>query len=194
MREIWRFDCNPPHYRMKNGKPIKYATREGPSEIHATPVFYKNRVYTPIGQDPEHGEGIGNLVCIDATKTGDITKSGQIWAYNKIARSLSTVSIANDLLIVGDYSGFVHCLDPETGKPYWVFDAQSHIRGSTLVGDGKVYIGTEDGDIIILAVDKKMKEIGRIDMRAPVYSSPVAANGTLYIATMTHLYAIGGAG
>jgi outer membrane protein assembly factor BamB len=192
LREIWRFDCNPPHYRMKNGKPIKYATREGPSEILATPVFYKNRIYTPIGQDPEHGEGIGNLVCIDATKTGEITKGGQVWAYNKIARSLSTVSIVDGLLFVGDYSGFVHCLDAETGKPYWVFDAQSHIWGSALVGDGKVYVGTEDGDVIILAADRKLKEIGRIDMRAPVYSSPVVANGTLYIATQTHLYAIGG--
>jgi outer membrane protein assembly factor BamB len=190
LKELWRFDCNPPHYRVKNGKPIKYATREGPSEVLATPVFYKNRVYIAVGQDPEHGEGIGNLVCIDATKRGDITKSGQIWSYNKIARSLSTVSIANDLLFVADYSGFVHCLDAETGKPYWVFDSQSHIWGSTLVADGKVYFGTEDGDVIILAADKKLKEINRVDMRAPVYSSPVVANGTLYVGTQTHLYAV----
>jgi len=30
-----------------------------------------------------------------------------------------------------------------------------------------------------------------VDMGAPVYSSPVFANGTLYVATQTHLYAIG---
>jgi hypothetical protein len=36
-----------------------------------------------------------------------------------------------------------------------------------------------------------MKELKRIDMRAPVYASPVVANGTLYIQTPTHLYAIG---
>ncbi|MBI4564516.1 MAG: PQQ-binding-like beta-propeller repeat protein [Planctomycetes bacterium] len=190
LKELWRFDCNPPHYRMKDGKPIKYATRNGPSEVMATPVFYKNCVYVAIGQDPEHGEGIGHLVCIDASKSGDISKTGLIWAYDKIKRSMSTVSIADGLIFVGDYSGYVHCLDAETGKEHWVYDAQSHIWGSTLAADGKVYFGNEDGDVIVLAADKKLKEIGRANMRAPVYSSPVVANGTLYIATQTHLYAI----
>jgi outer membrane protein assembly factor BamB len=189
-KEMWRYDCNPAEYRVKNGKKLKYATFDGPSEVIATPVYYKNRVYVPIGQDPEHGEGLGNFVCIDATKSGDITKTGTIWSYKKIARSLSTPSIADGLLYVADFSGFVHCLDAETGKPYWVFDSKSHIWGSTLVADGKVYVGTEDGDIIVLAAGKTMKEVSRVDMRAPVYSSPVVANGVLYVSTPTHLYAI----
>lgn len=190
LKELWRYDCNPPKYRMRDGKPLKYATPDGPSEVIATPVFYKNRVYVPIGQDPEHGEGLGQFVCIDATKTGDISKTGAIWTYDKINRSLSTPAIHEGMVFVGDYSGFVHCLDAETGKPYWVYDTKSHIWGSTLVADGKLYIGTEDGDVVILAADKTLKEIRKVDMRAPVYSSPVVANGTLYITTQTHLYAI----
>jgi outer membrane protein assembly factor BamB len=191
LKTIWKYDCNPPHYRVKNGKPIKYATPEGPSEVIATPVFYKNRVYVPIGQDPEHGEGLGNLVCIDASKKGDISKTGAVWTYDKIHRALSTPSIVDGLIYVGDFSGFVHCLDAETGKPQWVYDTKSHIWGSTLVADGKVYIGTEDGDLVVLQTGRSLKEISKIDMRAPVYSSPVVANGTLYIGTPTHLYAIG---
>lgn len=191
LKELWRFDCNPPHYRMKNGKPIKYATHDGPSEVIGTPVFYKNRVYTAIGQDPEHGEGIGNFVCIDATKSGNISKDGAIWSYSKIARSLSTASIADGLVYVADFSGFIHCLDAETGAPYWVYDTKSHIWGSTLVADGKVYVGTEDGDFVILEAGKTLKEPKKVDVRAPIYSSPVAAGGTLYVATPTHLYALG---
>lgn len=191
LKELWRYDCNPPHYRTKDGKPLKYATREGPSEVIATPVVYKDRVYTAIGQDPEHGEGLGAFVCIDATKTGDISKTPPLWSYDKIERSLSTASIVDGLLYVADFSGFVHCLDAETGKPYWVFDTKSHIWGSTLVADGKVYFGTEDGDFVVLQAGKTMKELKRVDMRAPVYSSPVVANGTMYVATQTHLFAIG---
>src|ERR1051325_11125215 len=89
LKAVWKYDCDKPEFRMKEGKPKKYATPDGPSEVIATPVFYNNRVYVPIGQDPEHGEGIGNLVCIDASKRGDITKSGQVWAYDKIHRSRS---------------------------------------------------------------------------------------------------------
>jgi len=94
-------------------------------------------------------------------------------------------------MFVADFSGFIHCVDVATGKPYWVFDSKSHIWASTLVADGKLYVGTEDGDVIVLAASKQMKELGRFDMRAPVYSTAVAANGTLYVATPTHLYAIG---
>jgi len=188
---VWKFDCDLPHYRMKNGKPLKYATFDGPSEVIATPVVCKNRVYAPIGQDPEHGEGLGNLSCIDATKTGDITQSGKIWSYDKIHRALSTPVIYNGLLFACDFSGFIHCLDAETGQVDWVEDAKSHIWGSPLVADGKVYVGTEDGDILILAADKTKKVVRRIDMHSPVYASPIVANGTLYVATPTHLYAIG---
>jgi outer membrane protein assembly factor BamB len=190
LKEVWRYDCNPPEYRVKNGKPLKYATPEGPSEVIATPVFYKGRVYAPIGQDPEHGEGLGNLSCIDASKTGDITKTGTIWSYNKIHRALSTVAISDGLLYAADFSGFLHCLDADTGKPYWVYDTKSHIWGSPLLADGKVYVGTEDGDFLILQAGKTMKEVNKVDMKSSLYSSPVVANGVLYIATPTHLYAI----
>lgn len=189
--KVWWFDCNPPERKMKNGKPIKYPAADGPSEINATPVFWKNRVYVAVGQDPEHGEGLGNLVCIDATKTGDITQTGKIWSYDKINRSISTVSITPDgLLFINDFSGFTYCFDAETGKLHWTHDNKAHIWGSTLVADGKVYTGDEDGKVTILAASKEKKVLATIDVGAPVYSTPIVANGVLYIASNYHLFAI----
>ena len=52
LKEVWRFDCNLPEYRVHGGKPARYATRGGPSEVIATPMVYKDRVYVAIGQDP----------------------------------------------------------------------------------------------------------------------------------------------
>jgi outer membrane protein assembly factor BamB len=188
---VWKFDCNPPEYKMKDGKPIKYPDADGPSEINATPVFYKNRVYVAIGQDPEHGEGVGRLVCIDATKSGDITQSGLIWDYKGIHRSISTVSIdpKTGLLFVADFSGLLHCLDAETGKLHWTHDVKAHVWGSTMLADGKVYLGDEDGDLLIMAADKEKKIISEVNLGAPIYSTPVVANGVLYVATQTHLFA-----
>ncbi len=190
--EIWRMDCNPPEYRMKDGKAVKYATRAGPSEILGTPVVHNNRVYTAIGQDPEHGEGLGNFVCIDASKEGDITQTGKVWSYQKINRSLSTPAVRDGLVFIPDYSGFVYCLDAETGKEYWVHDTFGHIWGSPLVADGKVYIGNEDGYLSIIPARKEYKkeDVKEIDMGSPIYSSPIAANGTLFVGSHTHLFAI----
>jgi outer membrane protein assembly factor BamB len=153
-------------------------------------VFWKNRVYVAIGQDPEHGEGVGNLTCIDATKTGDVTKKAKIWSFSKINRSISTVSITPEgLLFVGDFSGFVYCLNADTGELYWTYDMKAHMWGSTMVADGKVYVGDEDGDLVVLAADKTRKVISETNLGAPVYSTPVVANGILYISSNTHLYA-----
>ena len=191
LKKVWSFDVNPLEYKVKAGKEIKYPAADGPSEINSTPVFYKNRVYVATGQDPEHGEGIGHLVCIDATKTGDITKNGKIWDYKGIHRSISTVSIdpTTGLLFVGDFSGFVHCLDAETGRLYWTHDMLAHMWSSTLVADGKVYVGDEDGDLVILAATKQKKILSETELDHPIYSTPIVANGVLYIATSEHLYA-----
>jgi outer membrane protein assembly factor BamB len=116
-----------------------------------------------------------------------------IWEYRGIKRTISTVSIdpATGLLFIGDFSGFVHCLDSETGKVYWVHDMKAHMWGSTLVADGKVFVGDEDGDFTILAAAKEKKVLSETNLGAPVYSTPIVANGVMYIGSQTHLFAIG---
>jgi len=191
LRERWRYDCNPPSYRMKDGEPIKYATYKGPSEVIATTVIHDSRVYAVIGQDPEHGDGLGRLCCIDPTQSGDISKSGTLWAFDDIGRSISTPSIADGLIYQAEYDGDLHCLDAKTGEHYWKHETFSRIWGSTLVADGKVFLPTEDGELYIFATGKEKKELGTAGFEASIYSSPVVANDVLYIATMTHLFAIG---
>lgn len=192
LEEAWRFDANKPHYRVKDGKQLKYATRGGPSEVLGTPSVYDGKVYALIGQDPEHGEGVGNLVCIDPSGEGDVTKSKEIWSYDKIHRSVSSLSIVDDLLFAADFSGFIYCLDAKTGEEHWVHDTKGHIWGSTLVADGKVFVGNEDGYLTILPASKEFEKGSEIeiDMGSPIYSSPIAANGVLYVASHTHLFAI----
>lgn len=183
--EAWRYDCNPPEYRTKDGKPLKYATAKGPSEILGTPIVYDGLIYAPIGQDPEHGEGIGNMTCL--TPDGK-----EVWSYRGINRSLSTPSAGDGLVYVPDYSGFVYCFDAKTGELYWRHDTKGHIWGSCLLADGKLYVGNEDGYMTILSAGKTYdkKKVIEIDMGSPILSTPIAANGVLFVQTHTHLFAI----
>jgi outer membrane protein assembly factor BamB len=62
---LWKFDANPKNaFYTVSGK----ATR---NHIIATPVIYDGLVYVGVGEDPEHGEGIGHLWCLDPTKFTD---------------------------------------------------------------------------------------------------------------------------
>lgn len=192
LKEIWRFDCNPSRYKVnpKTGKPIKYGNSKGYSEICATPVIQAGRVFVATGQDPESGDGVGNLTCIDATGAGDITQSGKVWAYDQIGRSLSTVSVAGGLVYAADFAGQVHCLDAATGEPKWVHDTEGRAWGSTLVADGKLYVGNEERLLTVLAAGPDEKKIGEIELDGPVYSTPVVADGVMFVATDKTLFAL----
>jgi outer membrane protein assembly factor BamB len=178
--KLWRFDLNP-----KNA--VWPKTR---NDGIATPVFYDGRVFLAIGQDPESGEGVGHMYCIDPTKRGDITETGRIWHNTKIRRTLSTAAIADGLVYISDFSGFLHCLDAKSGASYWTFDVLAAVWGSPLAADGKVYLGDEDGDVVVLLAGKELKKIAEMNMGSSVYSTPVPANGVLYIMNRSELYAI----
>ena len=191
LQKLWWYDCNPPEYRSKDGKPIPYTSGVGPSEIVGTPVFYKNRIYLGLGQDWTHAGSNGCFSCIDVTKRGDISDSGKIWENKAVARTNGTAAIADGLVYIADQFGVLYCLDAETGQTVWTHRIKGNVCSSPLVADGKIYIGSRDGgEFFVLAAGRERKVLATIPLRSPVHATAVAANGVLYIATNTHLYAI----
>ncbi len=227
---IWKFDCNPKDSKWVLGG------RGTRNNLIATPVVYDGLVYCAVGQDPEHGEGVGHLWCLDPTKKGDAsptlavdkdgkpvprrrlqainTEAGEkavpnpnsaaVWHYSTydsngdkkiefeetMHRSCGTVAIKNDILYIADFSGLFHCLNAKTGKPNWTYDMFAAAWGSPLIVEDKVYIGDEDGDISIFKLSTKNEMIGEINMGNAVYSTPIVANNTLFIANKSTLFAI----
>jgi outer membrane protein assembly factor BamB len=179
-KKLWEFDTNPKDSAWPRTR----------NELISTPVIYRDRVYIANGQDPEHGEGVGHFYAIDATKRGDITETGRIFHFDKIRRSISTAAIADGLVYIPDFSGFFHCIDVETGELYWTHDLTSAIWGSAMVMDGKVYLGNEDGDIVILQAGKEKKVINTIYMGSAVYGTVVPANNALIIMNRNQLFSI----
>ncbi len=191
LQRVWQFDCNPPHNKFKDGLKLPYnKNSQGPSEIIATPVIVGNRIYVAVGQDSRHGAGPGCLSCIDATQTGDVTTSGKIWQCFDVGRSFSSAAVTKDgLVFIADYAGILRCLDADTGKEYWSHDLKGRVFCSPLCADGKVYIGTEAGRLTVTAAAREKNVLDEVRFDGPIYATPVAANGVLYIATQRTLYA-----
>lgn len=124
--------------------------------------------------------------------TGEDTDgNGEVDFEEEMHRTCGTVVIKDDILYVADFSGIFHCLNAMTGKPYWHYDMFSAAWGSPLIVDGKVYIGDEDGDIAVFKHGTEMELLAENLMDSSVYSTPIVANGVLYITTKDTLYAIG---
>ena len=213
--EIWRCDLNPKESVWELG------ARGTRNAIIATPVFYENSVLCAVGQDPEHGEGVGHLWRIDATKEGDISaevgekgvkgeknpNSGIIWHYGGVdvdgsvtgeegepifRRTMSTVAVGDGLVYAADLSGFFHCIDLKTGERQWIHDMLSGVWGSPMLVDGKVFLGNEDGMLLVYEAGREgpkvLKEIE--GNGASIYSTPTFANGMMYLTDRNSMYAV----
>jgi outer membrane protein assembly factor BamB len=204
---LWKFDCNPKNsvYEL-GGEGTK-------SDFVSTPVVWENKLYIGVGQDPEHKKGVGHLWCIDITKQpknkdkdlspvndnfdpkAEVNKdSGLVWHYGGEARkggrrpyvfgrTLSTCAVHDGLCYEGEYDGFLHCLDANTGEHYWEHDMRSDSWSSPYWVGGHVYIGNEDGRLMVFKHGKEKKLVATNDMRAKVRATPVAVNGVLYVIT-----------
>ena len=183
---LWKFNANPA------GSKYILGGRGTANEVIASAVIFDDKVYFGVGQDPEHGEGVGNFWCIDATKDGDITSTGVVWhrGGNDFRRTISTVAIQDGIVYASNLSGFLYALDAKTGQEYWQHDLLAAVWGSPFVADGRVYIGDEDGDVEILKAGKVKQVLGSYNMGISVYSTPVAKNGVLYVLARNRLFAL----
>ncbi|NQT36884.1 MAG: PQQ-binding-like beta-propeller repeat protein, partial [Planctomycetes bacterium] len=190
LRNVWKFNGHP-LAQTQDHVPPDHQHDSTSYQVTAMPVFHKDRLYVPFTQEPFHKMKKAWLVCLDATKKGDVTRGGIVWSYDKIGSTVSTVAVADGLVFAADFDGQLHCLDADTGECYWTHEVGGPIWGSPLVADGKVYLGTGKHRFWILKADKKLKVLSELRTLDGVFSTPVAANGVLYMMTNKHLYAVG---
>ena len=189
LRCVWHFDFDPDAPKT-NVHAYNSNRRESPSNFYGMPVFHHDRVYAAGGGDIWWGKNQAWVKCIDATKTGDISTTALVWSYPLQKHVLSTPAISNGLLFIADCGRSLHCLDAETGKPYWTHDVTGEVWASPLVADNKVYIGTRSGAFYIFAANKVKQVIAHIELGEPVSATATAANGVLYVVTMSRLFAL----
>jgi outer membrane protein assembly factor BamB len=204
---IWKCNCNP---FPRTGNEIN-------PYIIATPVVVGDRLYVGLGIHPDNGRSLpySNFLCLDITKKGDASpksfdakdpankNSALVWAFGgpvepppkkgrrgNFGSTMSTAAVHDGLVYITEEFGFMHCLDANTGQRLWQHNLKDGIWGSPYWVDGRVFVGTQAGDVVIFAHGRTAKVLATIDMEESIDSSPVAANGTLYIATREKLFAI----
>jgi hypothetical protein len=115
--------------------------------------------------------------------------------------TLSTVAIHQGLVIAPDLAGALHCLDADTGRRYWSYDMLSAVWATPLIVGELVYLADEEGRVVVFRlskdpavamkkVDGELEPIAAMKFGTSIYSSPVFANDTLYVATRHELLAI----
>ncbi len=120
----------------------------------------------------------------------DANDDGKFAFEETMHRTLGMPVIKDGLLVIVDLSGLVHCLDAKTGKVHWTHDMLATAWGSPLVADGKIFLGNEDGLMLVFELSTKKNLLAENDVDSSVYSAATAVGNVLYIATRSHLIAV----
>ena len=185
LKRIWKYDSDPAAPKQ-NIHTFLGNRKVSPSVIMGMPVVHDGKIYLTAGGDLWWGKHKGWLKCVDAA-TGN-----EIWSYPLSKETCCTPAVYEGMVFAVDCGGMIHCVDAQTGKPYWTHKADGGFWASPMIADGKLYIGTRAGEFNVLAASKEKKLISSTNINnEPISASVTAANGTLYVATMRHLYAVG---
>ncbi|MHB8956115.1 MAG: outer membrane protein assembly factor BamB family protein [Pirellulaceae bacterium] len=189
LKRVWRYDCDPTAPKEKVHSYF-LNKKESPSIIMGAPVVYRDRIYVTGGGDFWWGKSAAWVQCIDATQAGDITQTGRIWSQSLLQHACTTPAIIDDLVFVGDLGRKIYCLNADTGEEYWSHSMKGDVWSSILVADGKVYAGSHGRDFCIFEASREKRILMTARLDSPMSATPTAANGVLYINTLTTLYAI----
>lgn len=143
-------------------------------------------------------------------KTKENPDSAKVWHYGGFVpegkeaptgesyyfgRSMSTCVVIDDILYTADLGGFVYCFNAKTGDLYWVHETLALTWSSPTYADGKIYIGNDDGNMLVFKHGKEKELLAEFSMggTAKIRATPVATNGQLYVLTEnpTKLWVIG---
>lgn len=162
-----------------------------------SPLFRDNVAYITHGEENLDTTEMGMIAAVDATRTGVLTPDAYKWRTRGFLPSYASPVADADRLYTVDNSAIVGAFDLATGAKVWEKTLGTLQKGSPLLADGKLYVGTENGKFFILRPGATGVEVldedllGTAQAPEPIVASPIVADGRIYVTSMDALYAIG---
>lgn len=177
-------------YDPETGKVLWESGGLGSNAI-PVPVYQNGMVYVMSGhRDPK-------LMAIKLGKQGDLTGSDSIvWSHTRgVPYTASPVLYDNKLYVVTD-NGMVSAFNATTGEPYYAqtrLPKAYNLKASPVGANGKLYLATEDGDVVVLKMGEKMEVIATNHLTDQIFiATPVIAAGELFLRGQNTLFCISG--
>jgi len=175
-------------YDPENGKVLWEAAGLGANAI-PVPVYQDGVVYVMSGfRDPR-------LMAIKLGKEGDLSGTDAIvWSHTRgLAYTTSPVLYDNKLYVVTD-NGMISVFNGATGDPHYAqqrLPKAYNLKASPVGANGKLYLATEDGDVVVLRMGEKFEVVGTNTLEDQVFiATPVIAGGELFLRGQNHLFCI----
>lgn len=125
---------------------------------------------------------------------GDVTATHVRWRFEKSLPDVPSPLVYNDVVYLFRGGGIATSLNARSGK----IIKQARLTGaledyyaSPVGADGKVYIASEHGKVVVLKAAGEWEILAVNDFDSDIYATPALIGSTMYIRTRNALYAIG---
>ena len=213
-REIWRtkrtepFNWAAPYVATHGGRrqiimsglSVRGYDFETGKELWVAAGLGENTIPQPVQQGDlvlaMSGHTVKNLMAIRLGRTGTLTGTDAIaWSTTRgVSYTPSPVLHQNRLYVLSD-NGLLSTLNATTGEPLYQQERLPKpysFKASPVGANGKLYLATEDEDVVVIAMGDEFKVLATNSMPGHSFiASPVIVDGDIYLRSRTHLFRIG---
>ena len=113
------------------------------------------------------------------------------WRENTSIPEVPSPLLYRGQLLLVKNGGVVTCLDAASGK--LIYRARVGAPGayyaSPVAADGRIYLASSEGIVIVIAAGDKLDVLARNDLGEDIVATPAIAGKAIYIRTLHHLFA-----
>ena len=182
-------------YDPRSGKELWRLGRS--SKITApTPIFSDDLFVVASGRAPERP-----VFVVKSGARGDLTlpegqTSSAAIAWSRTGRGsyMPTPLVYGGLLYVLSNNGLFDAYDVKTGAEIYrerLPNVGSGFSASPVAADGKLYLSSEDGDVLVIAAGAKFQHLATNPIGELLMATPALSEGVLYVRSSQSLLAIG---
>jgi outer membrane protein assembly factor BamB len=163
----------------------------GSSKITApTPVFAEGICIVASGRAPERP-----IFAFRPGGRGDISSSNHVvWSKTRRGPYMPTPLIYQGKVYILNNDGPFACYDLQTGDEHYYLRLPHRGDGfsaSPVASNGKLYLSSENGDVLVVEADENFKEPVSYSLGEPIMATPAISGGVLFVRGARHLFAIG---
>jgi outer membrane protein assembly factor BamB len=161
-----------------------------------TPIFGDGVFVVVSGRAPERP-----IFVVRPSARGDLTlREGEsssdaiVWSRRGRGSYMPTPVIYQGLLYVLANNGVLDAYNLRTGDEIYrqrLPQVGNGFSASPVAADGKIYISSEDGDVLVVAAGREFRHIATNSMGEPVMATPALSDGVMYVRSSASLTAIG---
>lgn len=177
--ELWR--CGELNKKSNYDRTLRFV---------ASPAAAKGIIVVPSAKK-------GPIIALKPNGTGDVTQDeAAYWWTSPRTPDVPSPLIVDDLVYLCMENGDLAILRAKTGEQldYQRTNRQRH-RASPIYADGHIYLTARDGTTTVVKASEKVEvvsenKLAEDDLAEAMSASPAISNGTIYLRSFKHLWAI----